>query len=155
MRHDQIPDDLRPLAFEFFYWFSRFEFALKYNRILKSDTVGRRAEPGWTKFIRTFETGYKISSAGQKLVDANPRRQLVGEHDLEFVDLIFDQGATDLERVVRLAQTVRNNLFHGGKSGHDGWDDPKRMRLLLELTQPVLDELAELGGFTSDYRGEY
>jgi hypothetical protein len=155
MRHEQLPDDLKPLAFEFFYWFSRFEFALKANRILKTDKVGARAEPGWTTFIGRFEQGYQISAAGKKLVEANPRRQLVGEHDLEFDDVQFADDATDLERVVRLAQTVRNNLFHGGKSGFDGWDNPKRMQLLLELTLPILDELAEIGGFTHDYRGEY
>lgn len=155
MRREQIPVDLRTLAFEFFYWFSRFEFALKANRLLKSEEVGAKAEPDWWKFIRAFEGDYKISTAGQKLVAANPRRQLVGEHELEFADLSFQPGASELERVVRLAQTVRNNLFHGGKSGHDGWDEPERMRLLLELTLPVLDELAMLGGFTADYRGEY
>lgn len=155
MRHEQIPDDLRPLAFEFFYWFSRFEFALKANRFLKSEQVGARAEPDWTKFIRAFEEGYKISAAGQKLIVANPRRQLIGAHGLEFADLSFQASTSDLERVGRFVQTVRNNLFHGGKSGHDGWDEPERMRLLLELTLPVLDELAALGGFTADYRGEY
>jgi hypothetical protein len=146
---------LRPLAFEFFYWFSRFEFALKANRILKNEEVGATAEPGWTKFIRAFEHDYKISETGKKQVEANPRRQMVGEYELNFADLEFDAGTSDLERVVRLAQTVRNNLFHGGKSGHDGWDDPKRMRLLLELTLPILDALADVGGFTHDYRGEY
>lgn len=83
MRREHIPDDLRPLAFEFFYWFSRFEFALKANRFLKNEEVGARAEPGWTKFIRAFEARYQISETGQKLIAANPRRQLVGEHELE------------------------------------------------------------------------
>ena len=155
MRHGQIPEDLRPLAFDFFFWFSRFEFALKANRILRNEQIGVRAEPGWTRFIRTFEHDYKVSDLGKKLVEANPRRQMVGDQELVFDDVPFDADTTDLERVVKLAQTVRNNLFHGGKSGFDGWDDPKRMRLLLELTLPIMDELADLGGFTSDYRGEY
>lgn len=89
MRHDQIPDDLKPLAFEFFYWFSRFEFALKANWYLKSEQEGARAEPGWTRFVRKFESGYALSTAAQKLIEANPRRQLVGKHELEFADLMF------------------------------------------------------------------
>jgi hypothetical protein len=152
MRHEQVPDDL---AFEFFYWFSRFEFALKANWYLRSEQEGARAEPGWTRFIDKFEGAYALSAVAQKLIEAKPRRQLVGKHELEFADLTFESAATDLKRVVGFARTVRNNLFHGGKSGHDGWDDPKRMRELLELTLPLLDELAALGGFTADFRGEY
>ena len=44
MRHDQIPDDLKRLAFDFFYWFSHFEFALKEARYLKSTEEGAKAE---------------------------------------------------------------------------------------------------------------
>lgn len=44
MQHDKIPDELRTLAFEFFYWFSRFEFALKECGYLKDRTVGAKAE---------------------------------------------------------------------------------------------------------------
>lgn len=50
---------------------------------------------------------------------------------------------------------VRNNLFHGGKHGHDQWDDPTRMRRLLKLTITVLSELAALGEFGGDYDRYY
>ena len=59
--------------------------------------------------------------------------------------------ATDLDKVVAYAKTVRNNLFHGGKHGHDRWDDPARMRRLLTLTITLLAELAALGNFGGDY----
>lgn len=155
MREEEIPDDLRPLAFEFFYAFSRFEFALKANGYLKSETVGDRAEPSWTKFTDNFEGCYVSSAAAASLIAGNPRRELVGKHGLVFGEVEFEANASELKRVVRFTLTVRNNLFHGGKSGSDGWDDPARMRLLLEATIPVLNELAELGGFIGDYRGEY
>jgi hypothetical protein len=67
----------------------------------------------------------------------------------------FNSGASDLERVVRLAQTVRNNLFHGGKHGSDYWDDPKRMQTLLSTTIMVLDDLADMAGLQSDYKRCY
>ena len=67
----------------------------------------------------------------------------------------FDNDASDLAKVVRLARTVRNNLFHGGKHGNEGWDNLDRMRQLLPTTIIVLDELAALSGISSDYRREY
>ena len=35
MRKEDIEDNLKELAFDFFYWFSRFEFALKENKFLR------------------------------------------------------------------------------------------------------------------------
>jgi hypothetical protein len=155
MRHDEIPDDLRPLVYDFFFWFSRFEYALKEARILKNPEPGANAEPGWARFICDCKYNYQIGAAGKALIAANPQRQFVTEADLDFRDVSFNPNASDLERVVRLAQTVRNNLFHGGKHGSAYWNDAGRMRLLLETTIAVLDDLADQMGLTCDYRSEY
>jgi hypothetical protein len=155
MRHDEIPNDLRPLVYDFFFWFSRFEYALKEARILKNPEPGANAEPGWARFIDEHEGAYQIGSAGLALIAANPQRQIVTAHDLDFRDVGFNPGASNLERVVRLANTVRNNLFHGGKHGSAYWTDAERMRLLLEAVIAVLDDLADQMGLTSDYRSEY
>ena len=155
MRHDEIPDNLRPLVYDFFFWFSRFEFALKEARILKNLEPGANAEPGWTRFINDCKDHYRIGAAGEALIAANPQRQVVTESDLDYRDVGFNSNASDLERVVRLAQTVRNNLFHGGKHGSAYWNDADRMRLLLKTTIAVLDDLADQMGLTSDYRSEY
>lgn len=155
MRHDEIPDDLRPLVYDFFFWFSRFEYALKEARILKNPEPGANAEPGWTRLIDEHKGAYQIGSAGLALIAANPQRQIVTAHDLDFRDVGFNPGASNLERVVRLANTVRNNLFHGGKHGSAYWTDAERMRLLLETVIAVLDDLADQMGLTSDYRSEY
>ena len=155
MRHDEIPDDLRTVVYDFFFWFSRLEYALKEARILKDPKPGASAEPGWTRFINERKDSYQIGPAGNALIAANPQRQIVTAADLDFRDVGFNPGASDLERVVRLAQTVRNNLFHGGKHGSAYWNDADRMRLLLETTIAVLDDLADQMGLTSDYRSEY
>lgn len=155
MRYDDIPDDLKRLAFDFFYWFSRFEFALKEARILRSREVGANAEAGWTDFIARHRNGYQPSAAARALIEARPQRQIVGAVDLDYRDVSFNPGASDLERVVRLAQTVRNNLFHGGKHGIDYWDDPERMRTLLSTTIKVLNDLADLAGLQGDYQRYY
>jgi hypothetical protein len=155
MRHDRIPDDLKHLAFDFFYWFSRFEFALKEARYLKSTEEGAKAEVSWDRFIEKNRDAYHLMPAGQALIDAKPQRQIVDGGELAFRDVGFNAGATDLERVVRLANTVRNNLFHGGKHGSDYWDEPDRMRELLTTTIKAIDELAAQAGLRGDYERYY
>ncbi|MBU2868077.1 hypothetical protein [Pacificibacter marinus] len=155
MRLEDIAPDVRSRAFEFFYWFSRFEFALKENKFLKNPSPGSRAEPGWDQFIKAHEADYDPSAAGFQLVDEAPQRQIVGQHELEFVPVGFDDQPSELARVVRLLKTVRNNLFHGGKHGVESWDDPERTLLLMSLCIRILDELAELAGIDADYKRYY
>lgn len=155
MRHDEIPDELRPLVYDFFFWFSRFEYALKEARMLRSLVPGDNAEPDWTRFIMEHKNGYQINAASKALIVASPRRQIVTETGLDFREVVFNPGASELERVTVLARTVRNNLFHGGKHGSAYWNDGDRMRLLLQTTISVLDDLADQTGLTSDYRSEY
>lgn len=155
MRREDIDQDLRNPAFDFFYWFSRFEFALKEQRFLKNGTISARAEPDWDKFVKAHRSAYALSPAAAALLTEKPRRQIVGDPEHGFEDLPFPPNTAALDKVVAYAKTVRNNLFHGGKHGHDQWDDPTRMRRLLELTITVLAELASLGEFGGDYDRYY
>src|SRR3546814_7193384 len=68
MRRDEIDQDLRNLAFDFFYWFSRFEFALKERRFLKTEAIGARAKPDWDKFVQKHRDAYALSPAAQALL---------------------------------------------------------------------------------------
>ena len=155
MRHDDITDDLKGLAFDFFYWFSRFEFALKEAWFLRSKKVDAPAEADWNGFIEKYRDGYQPTIAARSLMAARPQRQIVGAGELKFGAVTFKPGTSDLERVVRYAQTVRNNLFHGGKHGSDYWDEPKRMQTLLSTTMDVLSELADMAGLEGDYKRYY
>lgn len=155
MRQEDVSDRLRTLAFDFFFRFSRFEFALKEAGILKCHHVGANAEADWNVYIRSFRDKYALSAAGKALIDARPQRQIVGQHGLEFRDVGFNPNPSDLEKVVRLANAVRNNLFHGGKHGAAYWDDPARMQQLLETTIAALDDLAEQTGLIADYKRNY
>ena len=155
MRRNDIDQDTRNLAFDFFYWFSRFEFALKEKRFLKNEAIGARADPSWDKFVKAYRAAYVVSPAAEVLLAEKPRRQIVGDPDHDFEDLLFSPNTADLDKVVAYARMVRNNLFHGGKHGHDQWDDVARMRRLLKLTITVLAELAALGYFGGDYDRYY
>lgn len=155
MRHDEIKEDVRPLVFDFFFWFSRFESALKENGWLQSKAVGAPARPDWHGFILAYAGNYSPSSAAEQLLAANPLREVVSEHGLAFKEVEFPDAAPRLEHVAVLLRTVRNNLFHGGKHGSAYWDNPDRIQLLLPLSVTVLGELVALGGFEADYTGYY
>jgi hypothetical protein len=151
------PDStLGDLPYNFFYSFSRFEFALKECGYLKSRRIGVSAEPGWEEFTKRWSNTYRLSHAAGTLIHLGPEQQVVGKGDvLKWVSVRIDGCASDLERVVRLLKTVRNNLFHGGKHGGAGWDDPERTGSLLQCGMTVLDEMADLAGLAADYRREY
>jgi hypothetical protein len=58
MRKEGIRADLSSQAFDFFYWFSRFEFALKENGYLRSHQIGAYADPGWDEFVDKWHSHY-------------------------------------------------------------------------------------------------
>ncbi len=156
IRYTDIEKSLRNTAFEFFYWFTRFEFALKENLYLRNTKVGARAEPDWDQFINKWCREYSVSDEAKQLIDANPKRQVIadgGELGWELVK--FEDCHNELFKVVLLLKTLRNNLFHGGKHLVDGWDDLERSETLLNLGISVLDQLATLGGIEADYTRFY
>ncbi|RWO26663.1 hypothetical protein [Mesorhizobium sp.] len=124
MRHEEVEEDLRPLIFDFFFWFSRFESALKENNWLQSKTVGATALADWKGFVETYAGDYVPSDAAGRLVVANPQKQIVGDAGLAFTDVTFTDSASQLDRVTLLLKTVRNNLFHRGKHGSAYSDRP-------------------------------
>ena len=156
MKHEDIDPDLQKLAFLFFYKYSRFEFALKENGFLRKPSPGSPARPGWREFVRNRYAAYRLSPEAADLIGAAPKCQVVGANGhLEWREVDFGGFPGDLGKVVRLLQTVRNNLFHGGKHGADGWDDPARTAMLLRLGADVLDQIVQDSGLEGDYLGYY
>ena len=156
MRQEDIGQNLAKIAFDFFYWFSRFEFALKENRRLKNIAIGVKAEPGWDKFINEWSDQYSASDEAKALIAASPRRQVVAASgELEWKNVKSNECRNELAKVIILLKTVRNNLFHGGKHGADGWDDPARTEKLLKLGMAVLEQLATLAAIEADYKRYY
>lgn len=156
MRHEDIDKNLSNLAFDFFYWFSRFEFSLKENGYLKNHIAGTTAEPGWDEFVKKWENQYPSSPEAEYLLYAPPERQIIGTcAELDWEPVGLQDCKSDLEKVVRLLKTVRNNLFHGGKHGSAGWDDPDRTHKLLNASKSILDQLARLSNLEADYTQYY
>lgn len=148
--------DLSSLAFDFFFWFSRFEFALKENGYLENHNAGVKAKPGWREFTQRMHAKYSASPEAIALLAAKPEQQIVGAHnDLQWKAVDLAGCHSELEKVVYLLKTVRNNLFHGGKHCGAGWDNPKRTKMLLATGKALLDQLAEFSGLEGDYRSNY
>lgn len=156
MQHDSITGSLTQKAFQFFFWFSRFEAALKESGFLKSEARGATAEPSWERFVKTYAGNYALTESGKKLIELAPERQVVGNgKNLSWCPVGIDDCRTDLCKVVRMLKTVRNNVFHGGKSGGAGWDQPERTEELLDAATSELQALGKLAGLEADLRQIY
>lgn len=152
MKKEDLSAELSELAFEFFYWFSRFEFALKENGYLHSHEPGAKAEPGWDELIDQWHADFVGSTESNILLKSPPERQVVAAGNaLAWKPVGLGDCKSELAKVVRLLKTIRNNLFHGGKHGGAGWDDSKRTEGLLRTGKALLDQLAALAGFEHDY----
>ena len=156
MRKDEIDNQLKDASFKFFYWFSRFEFALKENGYLKDLRPGAKAEPSWEKFQESVLSEYSTSPEMSRLIKLHPKRQYVIDHGgVEWQPVGIDHCDNDLCKVVTMLRTVRNNLFHGGKHGDTDVDSKARNLELLECGKAVLDQLADIAKFTDDYERLY
>ena len=153
MKRNEITPELERAAFEFNYWFSRFEFCLKESGFLKSDRPGKKAEPNWDMFVRAKRSAYTLSTDALALVKAAPQQQVMsGKSKLAWNAIRFDANEHDLQKMAILLRTVRNNLFHGGPRSANAWDDVYATLKLLGHATVVLEELADLGGFKREYQ---
>lgn len=156
MIKENIDTKLTTLAFDFFYWFSRFEFVLKENGFLKNTTVGSNAEPSWDDFVEKYSDLFQLSDEAKKLISLNPLRQKVGDNKLlEWKPVNINDCKSELCIVVKLLKTTRNNLFHGGKHGADGWDEPIRTKELLTHGINILHQFSIMTGWEDDYKRHY
>lgn len=156
MRKNDVDEKLSALAFDFFYWFSRFEFALKENGYLKSRKVGAKAEAGWIAFVEKWHAQYTASTEASALLAEPPKQQIVSlDNGLCWEAVEFDKCGSELAKVILLLKTVRNNLFHGGKNSAAGWDDPQRTMFLVSSGIAVLNQLVQLSSLDSAYTRYY
>ena len=155
IHREDIDEELRELAFEFFYWFSRFEFSLKENGRFYAGSRGV-VHADWKRFIREHEALYQSCDAADALLRSPPDVQRVEKGSAPaWIPISFDKDQSKLSQTVLAVKTVRNNLFHGGKHCAEGWDNPERVRCLLERGVAVLHSFARLAGYEADYLRRY
>ena len=131
------------LITEFFFVFSRFEYALKRAGFVKRDR--RNAEPNWDAFADSIERRYdpnespKVARAVNYLLSEPPKRQIVeNDNSLGWKDSNRD-NETEIRWVLLLVRRVRNNLFHGGKYPYTPLPEPARDTQLLESSLAILE----------------
>lgn len=111
-------------AIELFAIFSRFEFALKEGGYAIADRWGGAAA-NWRAFGRlaAVQDAFEAMRAAPQLkilLADPPRNQVVVDSRLQWGDA---PAVTDAASLLAALRRVRNNLFHGGKSGADPRDD--------------------------------
>lgn len=141
---------LRTACFAYFYWFSRFEFALKENKYIVGDRHDN-AMADWTGFEGAYKAKYSLDDHARALLHAPPQTQVYANSYYRWGGLDLNRADSELGKVILIVKTIRNNLFHGGKSSHEDWDNPERNTFLLTTGKLVLDSLADLSDFRWDY----
>ena len=150
-----IPDAIRRiadsedrlLAWHFFVFFSRFEYALKRSSIYLM--AGREeAQPNWDKFASdlnpTFnpDSSTELKTAVKYFIQSPPRKQIRDKGQMEWSKPQNYDGNDGKEPLLiwllRMIRFVRNNLFHGGKFPLIKISDPSRDRELLLHSMIIL-----------------
>ncbi|MCA0207022.1 MAG: hypothetical protein LCH92_21985 [Proteobacteria bacterium] len=132
---------------EFFELFARAEYALKECGWLRNQNGAPTVE--WWKYAeRTNEAFGKLvnetptlQNALQQLKENPPRVQRVVKSRLEWRSLNLAPDVSDTQKATDYLQTMRNNLFHGGKLGTAGWRNQERTLKLLAPALVVLENL--------------
>jgi hypothetical protein len=134
----------RHLAWQFFVFFSRFEYALKrHPEYLKRET--ETAEPNWDRFSSDHDALFQRNQtpALQSAVDYfkifPPRKQIQIDRKLTWSEpKTYKQGPI-LVWLLLVVRVVRNNLFHGGKFPMLPVSDPSRDLDLISHAIVILD----------------
>ncbi|MCI1015308.1 hypothetical protein HWE04_15730 [Herbaspirillum sp. C7C2] len=153
MKKDSIDAELKEIAFNFFWSFTRVEFALKENHFVKPGRYGE-AQPDWDAFIDSTQADHKITADAHDLMASPPDVQKLENNQLVWKPLNLSRADSNLGKVVLVLKTIRNNLFHGGKHDAAGWDNPARVKFLLSKATKVLEELAQ-SHFENDFIRTY
>jgi len=147
------------LVFHFFALFSRFEYASKRCKYLRTDSENR-AEPNWKdygdslngKFTEITDAGFK--KAYDYLQHDPPKTQIVrGDKNLDWVEIVGKSKESEENYILRLVRTVRNNLFHGGKFPLTHGPEPEtaRNQKLIKDSIEVLEQCLRLSPEVQKY----
>lgn len=99
---------------------------------------------------------YEIDIAAEELLANPPDVQVVDNGNAwRWSPLVFSDKQSDLSKITFILKTIRNNLFHGGKHGAEGWDEPDRVEFLLCRGIQVLNSFSVLARLESDYMRIY
>lgn len=118
----------------------RLEFALKDVGYAAAGR-GQSAEVHWDRYANErlgaeFWTKIESENSAEALIQAPPKRQVVDGSG----NLAWEQvgGVSSIQELIGALRRVRNNLFHGGKSGDP---DAERNEVLFSASLYVIDQI--------------
>jgi len=144
---DEVQID-RELLLEFFLRFSRVEFALKASGFALGDVEGVR--PNWNGFAISLRGKFHKTANPELLqvcdfvLNDPPRRQVLVDGRLAWNTQAQAVGEADVEFLIKMVRSVRNNLFHGGKYNIALHEDTARSEALLRNCLIILEECVDL-----------
>lgn len=147
-----VPDSIRrignssdrALAWYFFIFFARFEYALKRDPRYLMAGIGD-ACPNWDKFGSEHNSSFQpyskpdLAAAVEYFLAEPPRKQLREGSVMSWSKPQHHDGKEpQLIWLLRMIRCVRNNLFHGGKFPLISVSDPSRDQALLLKAMTIL-----------------
>jgi hypothetical protein len=130
--------DLPDGAARFFATFARFEFALKDQNFLSIDSKGTVAAD-WDRFAAEMSADFfgsiVASRKADTLLNNPPKKQIIVAGALDFKRQTKPKNVVELFVAIR---RMRNNLFHGGKSGDP--EGKERNEQLIAESQWTLEQ---------------
>jgi hypothetical protein len=143
----------RELLLEFFLTFSRFEYALKASSFFQRPRQTRvdprnppDAKPNWDSFAVSLRGVFQSSRtdelqrACEFILDNPPWKQVILNDSVAWESPSRAEGEPEIDFLLRMIRTVRNNLFHGGKYNIEVHEDTHRTELLLTHSLTILKE---------------
>jgi hypothetical protein len=146
----------RELLLEFLMTFSCFEYALKTTGffVRTQSPPGRPpdARPDWDSFAvslllqGTFnaeKTG-SLREACEYIRNTPPNKQVIINGTVAWETPVRPAGESDIQFLLRMVRSVRNNLFHGGKHNIGLHESRERTETLLKSCLTILRECLAL-----------
>jgi hypothetical protein len=141
------------IIYQFFFSFSRAEYALKASSFL---TYDKGVKADWDKFIDDIKYKFNGNKTEElkiaiEYIKNNPPKKQVIENGL----LGWEQSNNNYDHLVKflnvMIRRVRNNLFHGGKLQTGFTEDASRDLELIKSAQIILKEMIELNDEVKHY----
>ncbi len=119
-----MTDSSRKLAYDYFIFFAKFEYALKESGYFKNKAINKPAEADWNDYITSLsnlsleELKEKCNKNGKYLLNNPPKQQVIKSVEPNILDW-KEKRISCLCSAIYACTRVRNNLFHGGKCNDD------------------------------------
>jgi hypothetical protein len=146
--------DHPPRAVGFFKVMMRLEFALKENRYARQE--GNQIVLCWDEYIddrlgKGFFDEMRQSGKVRELIITPPKRQIINEGGgFSWIDV---GSVANTHELIGAVRRIRNNLFHGGKSGDP---DHGRSDVLIMQAMLVIKAVLENDEYLhASFSGEY